>query len=740
MPSPEIRLLLVDDEPSLLDVARHFLGEADSIEVDAVVSAQAALQKMGEREYDAVVCDYQMPEMNGIELLKILRAKGDDIPFILFTGRGREDVAIEALNLGADFYLQKGGDPRSQFAELVNMVSQSVQSRRSDHAMRESEQRYRTLAEAAPDYIYIVDRGGAVTYVNPAAAEALGKPPEEVIGNTVDSLVDHDAALAVMAKIEEVIATGRAEHHMESRLPTWSGVRWLDTSLIPLRDERGEVVSVLGMSRDVTDARMLYQNLAEKEEEYRRLVTSAKCLICSLAPDGETRFVNRYIRDLTGYEPEDLVGKNWWDVFYPGELRAQVDRLYDEFKGGDVVNYEMTLATKLGERKTISWSSFNIWGRDADDIVEINGAGVDITGRVRAEAVMRKALDRLKEFEALLNTSPTVLFVWRNEEGWPIERVSENVEQFGYSTSEVMASHAPYAEMIHPDDLGRVKAEMEEYIRQDVDQFRQEYRLLTASGEARWVEDHTYGRRDETGRFTHHQGIVLDITERRQTAEALQQVNRKLNLLGTLTRHDVLNEISILLSNVEFALESVKDFRTQEYLKSIKSSADTIRTIIEFSRTYQDLGTRRPEWIKVKEGFMRAVEDFDLRRISVEMDVNGVEVFADPLLDRVFRSLVENSIMHGKRVTEIRLTVKEGNDGIWLVYEDNGTGIEDEDRGRLFERGFGKHTGFGLYMAREILGITGLAISERGRYGKGVRFEISVPRECYRHRRYRRLI
>ena len=112
----EIATLFVDDEPALLEVAKAFIESEGNVHVDVATSAEAALDVLSTQRYDAIVADYQMPGMNGIEFLKALRGKRDNTPFILFTGRGREEVVIEALNNGADFYLQKGGDPKCQFA------------------------------------------------------------------------------------------------------------------------------------------------------------------------------------------------------------------------------------------------------------------------------------------------------------------------------------------------------------------------------------------------------------------------------------------------------------------------------------------------------------------------------------------------------------------------------------------------------------------------------------------------
>ena len=137
-----ISILYVDDEPGLLDVGKIFLERDGQFTVETVTSATLALEAMRTKKFDAIISDYQMPEVDGIEFLKRVRASGNTIPFIIFTGRGREEIVIQALNEGADFYLQKGGEPVSQFAELVHKVRKAVLQRRAETSVRDHERRW----------------------------------------------------------------------------------------------------------------------------------------------------------------------------------------------------------------------------------------------------------------------------------------------------------------------------------------------------------------------------------------------------------------------------------------------------------------------------------------------------------------------------------------------------------------------------------------------------------------------
>jgi len=166
-----IRAIVVDDEPSLLEIAKRFLEKQGGFEIDTASTAQEAFTLLKGGVYDAVVSDYRMSDMDGLQFLKTLRDRGNEIPFILFTGHGREEVAMVALNSGADFYLQKQGDPRTQFAELKNMMTVSVQRREADVKLRVSEENYRHLLESSPALICRLSPTGEIIFVNSIVRE-----------------------------------------------------------------------------------------------------------------------------------------------------------------------------------------------------------------------------------------------------------------------------------------------------------------------------------------------------------------------------------------------------------------------------------------------------------------------------------------------------------------------------------------------------------------------------------------
>ncbi len=234
------------------------------------------------------------------------------------------------------------------------------------------------------------------------------------------------------------------------------------------------------------------------------------------------------------------------------------------------------------------------------------------------------------------------------------------------------------------------------------------------------------------GHITGASSIARDITETRHMEEALRLANKKLSLLNSITRHDILNQLTGLRAYIELMKECATEPEYAGYLQKGEQAADNIRAQLEFMRSYQDIGVKSPSWQNLPDTIREAVGSLDLRGITIAIDLPHIEVFADPLLTRVFYNLVENAIRHGEMVRTIRFRFVYGQDVGILVCEDDGVGVPEGVKEQIFKREYFKHTGFGLYLSREILSITGISIRETGEPGKGARFEIVIPPVAYR--------
>jgi len=180
-----IRVLHVDDDASLLKLAKRALQTEGSFQVETALSVQEAFQKMKEEKFDVIVSDYFMPDKDGLTFLKELREKGENIPFIIFTGKGREEVAKEALNLGADQYLSKTGDPEIVYCELAHSITKPAKIREAEEALRDSEEKFRAISESAGDATISIDTQGRIVFWNRVAETIFGYSANEMIGKPV---------------------------------------------------------------------------------------------------------------------------------------------------------------------------------------------------------------------------------------------------------------------------------------------------------------------------------------------------------------------------------------------------------------------------------------------------------------------------------------------------------------------------------------------------------------------------
>jgi CheY-like chemotaxis protein len=213
---------------------------------------------------------------------------------------------------------------------------------------------------------------------------------------------------------------------------------------------------------------------------------------------------------------------------------------------------------------------------------------------------------------------------------------------------------------------------------------------------------------------------------------ALKKANHKLNLLSSITRHDILNRVMVISSYSGMIEEELKDPGHIRRIKGINQSSQEIKNLIEFTGEYQNLGENLPRWQRIESYFYKRTIIGLLNGVELHVDLKGLEIYADNMLEKVFYNLIENSVRHGVNLTHITLSFKEENGTLTLLYEDDGGGIPDNEKEISFERGFGKNTGLGLFLIREILSITGITIKETGKEGNGVRFEIAVPYGEYR--------
>ncbi|MEI7649760.1 MAG: ATP-binding protein, partial [Methanomicrobiales archaeon] len=263
--------------------------------------------------------------------------------------------------------------------------------------------------------------------------------------------------------------------------------------------------------------------------------------------------------------------------------------------------------------------------------------------------------------------------------------------------------------------------------------FGREIHLKRKNNEIFWGRISAIAVRNQQGDVQYFDGFIEDITDKKRAEEALQLANKKLTLLSSITRHDITNKLTVLQGYLAILKKKQSDPTLNDYFVKVSTAAQNISSMIQFTREYECVGVKAPAWQDCRTLVDSAAKEAPLGKIVVKNDLPaGAEVFADPLIVKVFYNLMDNAVRYGGKITTIRFSVEEAGDDHLIICEDDGDGVIAEEKEKIFERGFGKNTGLGLALSREILSITGITLRETGEPGKGARFEMTVPKGAWR--------
>ncbi len=881
--------------------------------------------------YDAIVSDYQMPEIDGIGFLKWVRESLGDIPFILFTGKGREDVVIEAINNGADFYLQKGGDPKSQFAELGHKIKKAVDQRHAEKALKGSEQRLSDIINFLPDATFAIDPGGKVIAWNLAMEDMTGIPKDAILGKgnyeyalpfyserrpllldlvlrndekikenypfvqirdnkifsqmfiqnlyggigaylwfvasplydtngaitgAIESIRDiteqkkteeeRNTAYEKIAEDEEKIRKNYSElakrqqellkseeryrnvvedqtefisrflpdgthvfvneaycryfgksrddiighifrpeipkedlltltNHFRSFSPVnpvsmvehriimpngaeyWQ--RWSDRAIF---DDYGTILEYQSVGRDITDIKSAeielnrsheelsaaYEQIAAVEEElrsnynelarnqnllqesenrYRNVVEDQTEYISRFLPDGTHVFVNGAYCRCFGKSREEITGR----IFRPDIPEEDRNLVRQHFQSLTPDSPVATIAHRIimpdGSMHWHRWSDRAIFG-ETGSIVEFQSVGRDITEQKMIEAALRESEGKYRD---LVENANSIILKW--DKTGKITFFNEFARKFfGYSHEEIIGKPivgtiVPVTESGSSRDLGLM---IEDIILHPGNHILNENENITRDGRRVWIQWQNKPLMDENGQFVGLLSIGTDITERKRAEKALYQANKKLNLLSRITRHDINNQLTVVQGYLTIMERDQNDPTRTEYFRRINTSAQRISSMIRFTKEYEQIGVNAPLRHDCRTLIESAVREAMPGKVLVINNIPvGMDIFADPLIVKVFYNIIDNAVRYGEKITTIRLSFEERDGYRVIVCEDDGVGIPDDEKEKIFDPGFGKNTGMGLFLSREILDITGILIRETGVPGTGARFEITVPDE-----------
>jgi len=594
--------------------------------------------------------------------------------------------------------------------------------KQAEAALQVTQEKYTKAFLASPDAIMISDlETGNFVEVNDATSQIYGYSRDELIGKS-------SLELGIWLRNEDMEA-------FTNRVRTTG---WVEQSEIEQRQKSGTLfnasisadtiniegrVHILMVVRDITRSKIAEGALRESECKFRTIFDSTFGLMALLRLDGTVLGINKTALKFGGLSLQDVVRKPFWEISWwalSPEIQSRLKEAVGRAASGKIVRYEEDILGKDGEVITIDFSLKPVRGAPGT-VTSLVAEGRDITERKQAEVALRESGETIR---TLIN-SPVDSMLIIDPHGIICDLNTTFENRMGRDKGELIGTNV--YDLLPPDlaDLRRSYAA----------------EVIRSGKPVRWEDQRDGVRLDQSihpifdakGDVAKIAIIARDITERKKVEEALNQANRKLTLLSSITRHDIKNQILALNGFVELLHGNSHDPESEEYFSWIVQVSDRISSMIEFTKECGQVGAHAPSWQNPRILADTAAKEIPLGNITIFNHIPaGTEVFADPLIIKVFYNLMDNAVRYGGKITTIRFfTGQSGNDHL-LICEDDGVGIPAEEKEKIFERGFGKNTGLGLFLAREILSITGITIRETGEPGKGARFEIRVPDGMWR--------
>lgn len=599
-------------------------------------------------------------------------------------------------------------------AAVVALLSENLEKQKAG---------YVALFESAEEALMKVDLTSlSVVEVNPRLCEMLRCTPDEVKGSHLDRLWPDD----------------HARRDFIQQLSHKKAVRSRESIIIAQDGSMHDVIVSAGLLpgtnaiftlTDVSERKRAEKALRESETRYRNLFESSRDAIMTLEPPA-WRFTSGNPATVQMFKARDEA------EFTSNEPWAlSPERQPDGRDSGDQAREMIETAMRNGTH-FFEWTHMRLNGEDFPATVLLSRVELagkvflqatvrDITERKQAEKALRESEDKYRRF---FNTSHDCVFITSEDGRW-VDLNDVAVELFGYAGRDELMR-------VKIGDLYADPDKQKEHIRIILETgFSKEYPLdlVKKDGTIMHTLVTTVARKDENGNVIGFQGTVRDISELKRAEEALIFAGKKLNLLNSITRHDINNQLSALNVFIQISQDMAIDPAMRELLDKEAKISAVIERQIAFTRDYQELGVNAPGWQNVHASVRKAAGALPMQNVRIDVDGADLEVFADPLFEKVFYNLIDNALRYGgDRMTTIRVSSHDTEAGRVIAFEDDGEGIPADDKKHLFERGFGKNTGLGLFLVREILSITGLSIAETGEPGKGARFEIAVHKGAFR--------
>jgi len=635
-----------------------------------------------------------------------------DGAFFDITQRKRAEVELvkknEELNASYEQIAAAEEELRGNLDELT----------RQERALRESETQLRATLESTADGILAVDNTGKMVLASRRFAEIWKIPPslmergndQAMLDFVLNQLTDPDAFLK---KVQELYNSDAVD--MDTL--TFKDRRVFERYSFPMIQD-GVRIGRVWSFRDITERKKAEDEIVKKNEE----LNASYEQIAAAEEELKGQF------DALA-ESEQMIRES------EGRVRNKLESLLSP--GGDIGNLDLADIINVQEIQSMM-DDFNALTHIGIAILDINGKILVATGWqdicTKFHRVNPETCANCAESDTLLSSGvePGTVKRYRCKNNmWDLVTP---IVIGGSHVGNLFLGQFLFEDESVNDELFRAQA-----VRYGFDE--QSY-LDALDRVPRWNQETIdtvmafYTKFARMVSTLSHSNITLarTVTERDTTLNSLLKVNQKLNVLSQLTRQDLTTQIFIVNSFLEMAKKQAKG--QDGIIKNIESGERAVRSIkeiTEFTKDYQNMGEKPSRWQNVKLAFLLGLSHISIGEIRHSLETETLEIFADPLLEKAFQGLLENTVAHGGHVSEIRVSHTITPDWVTVIFDDNGIGISADKKERIFFRGEGARASVrGLFFVQEILSITGIIIRETGEPGKGARFEMTVPKGMYR--------
>lgn len=632
---------------------------------------------------------------------------------------------------------QETYSPSPKDLEILSIIANAIhiedERRVAENALRESQEKYRDLIENLSEVVFATDSEGRITYVSPATQHLLDLSPEEVIGRSFSDFV-HPSDLPGLIRVLR-----DKEHRLN--ISEWRARKkggtycWVKSSGRPVFSE-GHFAGYHGIVADISERRSAEEALRESESKYRSIVEASMDMVWETDVSGTFTYISPRMKDILGYEPRELLGKKIFSLIPPEYLPRPMEKFSEQIQKKELyVSLDVTACHRGGKERILEIRSSLVISPEGE-LQGLRGLARDITEQRTAERNLRESEERFKQVAENAGE-----WIWETDKNGVYRYSSSAVERIlGYLPEELVGKKHFY-DLFATETGGREKTEAMEIYREKGSFRNFGNACLHKNGSTVFLETCGTPMLDGQGNLIGYRGTDLDITEKtrliREQELALEdiagknrmitRINHKMLLLSQITRHDISNKLVILAGYQKYLEKNLADPASADILAKQKKALKAITRILEFTKEYEKVGIHSPCWQNVRDTFTHAGRLLDLSQISVSAESGDLEMYADPLLEKVFYNILDNALTHGQRVSSIRIYPDTARGNFRLIIEDNGTGIPADEKQDIFRHSYGRGTGLGLFLAREILAITGIEIEETGEYGKGARFELLLP-------------